>query len=190
LTLLGAGQYCPQAGFGAVGSEERDRLDWIGAGIGFGITFTVVALGLAWRTRRRGNLLLDTGALDEPVLSRNLATYIPLVILLALVWLRSRSAGPEPLIMMALALVGVLAVVFVLKKRTRLRFTDQGICFVGFIKWGEIQSYRWDKDPEGSEELVLGISRKGRSFTIGYPVPAIHRERVAEILAAHVPRAS
>lgn len=165
-------------------------MDWVGAGIGFGITFAVVALGLAWRTRRRGNLLLDAGALEEPVLSSNLATYIPLAIVLAIVWLRSRSEGPEPLVIMALALAGVLAVVFVLKKRTRLRFTDQGICFVGLIKWDEIRSYRWDKNPEGGEELELGISMKGRSFTINYPIHAIYRERVAEILAAHVPRAS
>jgi hypothetical protein len=165
-------------------------LDWLGAGIGFGITFAVVALGLAWRARRRGNLLLDTGALEGPVLSRNLATYIPLVIVLAVVWLRSRSEEPHPLVMMALAIGGVLAVVFILKKRTRLRFTDQGVCFVGLIKWGEIRSYRWDKNPEGGEELELGISMKGRSSTISYPIPAIYRERVAEILAAHVPRAS
>ena len=26
-------------------------MDWLGAGIGFGITFAVVALGLAWRAR-------------------------------------------------------------------------------------------------------------------------------------------
>lgn len=162
-------------------------MDWLGAGIGFGITFAVVALGLAWRARRRGNLLLDTGTLGEPVLSRNPATYIPLVIVLAVVWLLSRSEG---LAMMALAIGGVLAVVFVLKKRTRLRFTDQGICFDGLIKWGEIRSYRWDKNPEGGEELELGISIKGRDSAISYPIPAIYRERVAEILAAHVPRAS
>jgi hypothetical protein len=165
-------------------------LDWRVAGVGFGITFAVVALGLAWRTRRRGNLLLDTGALEGPVLSRNLATYIPLVILLAVVWLRSRSEGSQPLVMMAVAIGGLLVMVFVLKKRTRLRFTDQGICFVGLIKWGEIRSYRWDKDPEGGEELELGISKKGRSFTITYPIPMIYRERVAEVLAAHVRRAS
>jgi uncharacterized protein (TIGR03382 family) len=165
-------------------------LDWLGAGIGLGITFAVVAMGLAWQGRRRGNLLLDTGALEGPVLSRNLAAYIPLVIVLAFVWLRSRSEGPHPLVMMALAFGGVLAVVFVLKKRTRLRFTDQGICFVGLIKWGEIRSYRWDENPEGREELELGISTRGRSSTVSYPIPAIHRERVAEILAAHVPRAS
>lgn len=159
-------------------------------GIGFGIVFSVTALGLAWQARRRGNLLLDTGALGEPVLSRNLLTYIPLAILLAIVWLRSRSEGPEPMVIMALTTGGLLAVVVVLKKRTHLRFTDRGICFVGLVKWGEIRSFRWDRDPEGGEHLELDISKKGRSSTVSYPIPVMYRERVAEILAAHVPRAS
>lgn len=165
-------------------------MDWLGIGIGFGIVFTGVALGLAWRARRRGNLLLDVGPLEEPVLSRNPFTYIPLAIILAVAWLRSRREGPYSLVMLALAIGGVLAVVFVLKKRTRLRFTDQGICLLGIIRWGQVRSYRWDKNPEGGDELELGISTKGRSFTIGYPIPAIYRESVAEVLAAHVPRAS
>ncbi len=55
-------------------------------GIGFGITFTIVALGVAWNTRRRGHLLLDTGVLEQPVLTRNLADYVPLMIALVGVW--------------------------------------------------------------------------------------------------------
>ena len=159
-------------------------------GIGFGITFTIVALGMTWNARRRGHLLLDTGVLEQPVLTRNLADYFPLMIALVGVWLWSRRVGPYPLVMTALALVGVLAVVLVMKKRTHLRFTDQGICYVGVIKWGEIRSYRWSKNPEGGEELELYVSRKGRNSIIGYPIPLMHREPVAEILAAHVPGGS
>ncbi|HET9253378.1 MAG TPA: hypothetical protein VFP58_14785, partial [Candidatus Eisenbacteria bacterium] len=103
-------------------------------------------------------------------------------------WLWRRSEG---LVMAALASGGVLAVVVVFKKRTHLRFTDQGICYDGLLKWGEIRSYRWDRSPEGGEQqLEMDISTKGQSLTISYPIPAMYRERVAEILAAHVPRAS
>ena len=165
-------------------------MDWIGLGIGFGIVFGITGLSLAWRARRRGNVLLDTGPLEEPVLSGNLVAYIPLAILLAFVWFRSTKEGPYPLVMTSVALVGVLAVVYVMKKRTHLRFTDQGICLLGIVKWGEIDSYRWAKDPEGGDVLGVHLSRKGRSGTIGYPIPATYRERVEEILAAHVPRGS
>ena len=60
----------------------------------------------------------------------------------------------------------------------------RGICFAGLIKWGEIGSYRLDKNPEGGEELTLHLSPKGRHSNISFPIPAMHRERVAEILAA------
>ena len=162
-------------------------MDWLGMSIGFGITFAVVAMGIAWRARRRGHLLLDTGVLEEPLLSRNLAAYIPVAILLAGAWLWSRGVG---LVMMSVGLAGVLAVVVVMKRRIHVRFTDQGICFVGFIKWGEIGSYRWDKDPEGGEELELHISTNGRNSNISLPISMMYRERVAEILAAHVPRSA
>lgn len=155
-------------------------------GIGFGITFGIVSLGIAWRARRRGRLLLDAGALEEPLLSRNPIAYVPVAIALAGAWLWSRSGGPYPLVAVAVAFAGVLAVAVVMKKRIRLRFTDQGICFVRLIRWGEIHSYRWDKNPEGGEELVLHLSGKGRNSIISYPIPVMHREHVAEILAAHV----
>jgi hypothetical protein len=159
-------------------------------GSGFVITFTVVGLGVAWRARRRGHLLLDTGLLEQPVLTRNLADYLPLALLLVGTWLWSMRVGPEPLVILALALAGILAVVVVMKKRIHLRFTDQGICLFELIKWSEIRSYRWNRKPEGGEELELYVSRRGWDSTICYPIPAMHREGVAEILAAQVPSGS
>ena len=154
-------------------------------GIGFAIVFGVTALGLAWRTRTRGHLLLDTGALGGPFLSSNPVAYLPALVLFIGAWIWSRSA----VVILAIASVGVLAVTYVLKKRTHLRFTDQGICFIGLLKWDQIRSYRWNRIPgaaEELEELELGISMKGRDSTSRCPIPMIYRERVAEILAAHV----
>jgi hypothetical protein len=92
--------------------------------------------------------------------------------------------------MMSVGLAGVLAMVVVMKRRIHVRFTDQGICFVGFIKWGQIVSYRWDRNPEGGEDLELHISTNGRNSNISLPISMMYRERVAEILAAHVPRSA
>ena len=150
--------------------------------IGFAIVFGVTALSLAWRTRLRGNLLLDTGALGGPFLSSNPVAYLPALVLFVGAWIWSRSA----VVMLAIASVGVLAVTYVLKKRTHLRFTDQGICFVGLLKWGQIRSYRRHNLPGGGEDLEFHISMKGRDSTFRCPIPAIYRQRVAEILADHV----
>lgn len=155
-------------------------------GIGFGITFTVVSLGIAWQTRRRGTLILDAGVLEGPVLSRKPVDYLSLVVLFAGTWLWSKRVGPYPLVMMPLALVFVLAVVFVMKKKTHLRFTDQGICYVGLLKWAEIHSYRWEENPEGGKELVLEVSTKLPYVPSSYRISGIHHERVEEVLAAHV----
>jgi len=158
-------------------------MNWLGMGIGFGIVFGGTTLGLAWQARRRGDLLLDTGPLEVPLLSRNPVTYLPVAIVLAYAWFRSRTVG---VVMMTIALGGMLAVLVVLKKRTRLRFTDQGICFLGFIQWSEIRSYRWEQNPKGDDVLVIEAWRRGRNATISYPIPLIFHGRVADILAAHV----
>jgi hypothetical protein len=152
-------------------------------GIGFVLVFGVTSLGLAWRTRRRGHLLLDTGPLGTRFLSRNPVTYLPAAAAFAVVWI---WGGKYSLILLAVASAGVLAITYVLEKRTRLRFTDQGICFVGLLEWSRIRSYRWHEIPGGGEELEVDFSMKRRGSSFRCPIPAIYRARVAEILASHV----
>lgn len=164
------------------------ELDWPGLGIGFGINFAVIAMSLAWRARLRGRLLLDAGPLEGPLLSHDVVAYVPLALMLAILWFRSRSAGPELLVMMVMACAGLLVVVVVMKKGVRLRFTDQGVCFLGLIRWGQILSYRWARNPEGGERLELHISMRRGSTWATYAVAAMYREPIAELLAAHVPR--
>lgn len=159
-------------------------------GIGIGINFTVIGLGLAWRARLRGVLLLDAGPLEAPILSRNVVAYVPLAAVFVYLWLQSTRAGPYPLVMMTAACAGILVMVVVTKRRVHLRFTDQGVCYLGLIRWSEIRSYRWRKNPEGAEQLEIYASRRGRYATVTFPIPAIYREGIAEILTAHLPRGS
>ena len=161
-------------------------MNWAALWISFGIVFTVVSLGLAWQARLRGLLLLDAGRLQEPVLSSHPIAYIPVALLLVYAWFESKRPGSLPFLGMVAEIVGLLVVVVVMKKRVHLRFTDQGVCLLGIIRWSEIRSHRWVEGSGGIARLDLAVSKKKRNYTVAFAISAIHRERIEGILAANV----